>query len=113
MRLERGLELPLGAEHLAEPLLADRHLASQARVTLTQAGLLDDLPEEAAFLLFENLFLDGPPLPPLVESPQPEDLAYVIYTSGSTGRPKGVAMPHSVLVNLVQWNNTTSFAKFM
>ncbi|MCM3291594.1 amino acid adenylation domain-containing protein [Paenibacillus sp. MER 180] len=34
----------------------------------------------------------------------PEDLAYVIYTSGSTGKPKGIAMPHQVLVNLLEWH---------
>ncbi|MEJ2444811.1 MAG: amino acid adenylation domain-containing protein, partial [Exilibacterium sp.] len=32
-----------------------------------------------------------------------QHLAYVIFTSGSTGRPKAVAMPHTVLVNLIQW----------
>jgi amino acid adenylation domain-containing protein len=40
------------------------------------------------------------------------DLAYVIYTSGSTGNPKGVAMPHSALVNLINWQNKqTQFAE--
>ena len=28
---------------------------------------------------------------------------YIIFTSGSTGRPKGVVMPHSALVNLIDW----------
>ncbi len=37
-----------------------------------------------------------------------DNLAYVIYTSGSTGRPKGVSMPHRPLVNLIQWQNSTS-----
>jgi amino acid adenylation domain-containing protein len=36
------------------------------------------------------------------------DLAYVIYTSGSTGKPKGVAMPHTALVNLLQWQMARS-----
>lgn len=39
-----------------------------------------------------------------------EDLGYVIYTSGSTGRPKAVAMPHSALINLIQWQQTQSTA---
>jgi len=34
----------------------------------------------------------------------PEDLVYVIYTSGSSGRPKGTAMPHSSVVNLIEWH---------
>lgn len=33
-----------------------------------------------------------------------EDLAYIVYTSGSTGRPKGVKIPHSGLLNLIQWH---------
>jgi amino acid adenylation domain-containing protein len=38
----------------------------------------------------------------------PDDLAYLIYTSGSTGIPKGVVMNHRPLVNLLQWQATTS-----
>src|SRR6185312_7317155 len=34
-------------------------------------------------------------------------LAYVIYTSGSTGTPKGTAMPHSSVVNLIEWHRKT------
>ncbi|HEY9313894.1 MAG TPA: non-ribosomal peptide synthase/polyketide synthase [Williamsia sp.] len=34
---------------------------------------------------------------------RPENTAYVIYTSGSTGRPKGVAVPHSAVVNQLNW----------
>ncbi|MFC9996215.1 non-ribosomal peptide synthase/polyketide synthase [Nocardia sp. NPDC127526] len=33
--------------------------------------------------------------------------AYVIFTSGSTGAPKGVAVPHSAIVNQLQWLRTT------
>src|SRR5688572_27992622 len=35
-----------------------------------------------------------------------QSLAYVIFTSESTGRPKGVEVPHSALLNLVQWHNS-------
>lgn len=31
-------------------------------------------------------------------------LAYVIFTSGSDGHPKGVQVPHSALLNLVEWH---------
>lgn len=34
----------------------------------------------------------------------PENLVYVIYTSGSTGAPKATAMPHSAMVNLLEWH---------
>jgi amino acid adenylation domain-containing protein/thioester reductase-like protein len=37
----------------------------------------------------------------------PRNLVYVIYTSGSTGRPKGTAMPHSSIVNLIEWHRDT------
>ncbi|HLP88081.1 MAG TPA: amino acid adenylation domain-containing protein [Nostocaceae cyanobacterium] len=32
-----------------------------------------------------------------------QNLAYVIYTSGSTGKPKGTLIPHSGLVNYLNW----------
>ncbi|SEN56975.1 amino acid adenylation domain-containing protein [bacterium A37T11] len=37
-------------------------------------------------------------------------LAYVLYTSGSTGTPKGVCMGHKALINLLEWQKTTSVA---
>ncbi len=36
------------------------------------------------------------------------EIAYVIYTSGSTGSPKGIKMGHNSLINLIEWQNTTS-----
>ncbi|MFD4182859.1 amino acid adenylation domain-containing protein, partial [Rhodococcus sp. NPDC058514] len=34
---------------------------------------------------------------------RPTHPAYVIFTSGSTGKPKGVAVPHSAIVNQMEW----------
>lgn len=31
------------------------------------------------------------------------DLAIILYTSGSTGIPKGVRLPHSIILNRLQW----------
>jgi amino acid adenylation domain-containing protein len=33
----------------------------------------------------------------------PESLAYVMHTSGSSGQPKGVMIPHSAIVNRLDW----------
>ncbi|RSM89583.1 non-ribosomal peptide synthetase [Kibdelosporangium aridum] len=38
---------------------------------------------------------------------RPGNAAYVIYTSGSTGKPKGVVVPHSAIVNRLQWMQDT------
>lgn len=32
-----------------------------------------------------------------------KDLAIILYTSGSTGIPKGVRLPHSIILNRLQW----------
>ncbi|HYO14191.1 MAG TPA: amino acid adenylation domain-containing protein, partial [Thermoanaerobaculia bacterium] len=79
------------------------NLPGRPSVLLTQrslAGLLPQLPEEAA------LYLDDP-LEDRGGSPGPvpvglDNVAYVIYTSGSTGRPKGVVVPHRGVVNVVR-----------
>ena len=38
-----------------------------------------------------------------IDLARPENLAYMIYTSGSTGRPKGAMIPHSALMNYLQF----------
>lgn len=50
-------------------------------------------------------YISGPGAKPAIGRP-----AYILYTSGSTGKPKGVCMGHSALVNLLQWQQTTSGA---
>ncbi|MFG1951744.1 amino acid adenylation domain-containing protein [Micromonospora sp. NPDC048830] len=83
-------------------ILAD----SGASVVLTQAGLVDLLPELPEAVTVVRLDADRPavaahPAEPLPERTGPDDTAYLIYTSGSTGRPKGVVLPHRPVVNLL------------
>jgi surfactin family lipopeptide synthetase A len=81
-------------------MLAD----AQTPVLLTQARLLEGLPEHAAEVVC--LDRDWEQISQaVVANPRStvtlENLAYVIYTSGSTGTPKGVAVQHNSLVNYI------------
>jgi amino acid adenylation domain-containing protein len=75
-----------------------------APVLLTQARLLDSLPEHGV----QRLCLDTgweAVARESVDDPRggagSSSLAYVIYTSGSTGKPKGVAVTHQAIARLV------------
>ncbi|BAS60152.1 amino acid adenylation domain-containing protein (plasmid) [Leptolyngbya boryana NIES-2135] len=79
---------------------------TQAPVVLTQARLLDRLPDTSAQLVcldsaWETIERSSAENPP--SSLTPDHLAYVIYTSGSTGKPKGTLIPHRGLVNYLCW----------
>ncbi len=76
----------------------------QAVVLLTQAKLLEALPNHTAHVICVDANDDSITSQPetnLTPITQPEDLAYVIYTSGSTGQPKGVQIPHRAVVNFL------------
>lgn len=96
-----GACLPLDPDYPSERLaymLED----SQARVLLTQTGLLTSLgnakPEVVNFTSDWKILAGCSRENPTASS-DPESLAYVIYTSGSTGKPRGVMLPHRGLVN--------------
>ncbi|HEY0604277.1 MAG TPA: amino acid adenylation domain-containing protein, partial [Herpetosiphonaceae bacterium] len=98
-----GAYLPLDPAYPAERL---QYMLSHSRVAviLTQAGLVEKLPEHQAQVF--RLDADWTRLadqPSTNPSPVvlPDHLAYVIYTSGSTGRPKGVMVKQQGLINLV------------
>jgi polyketide synthase PksJ len=95
----------------------------QAKVLLTQAHLLDRVPETSAALA-TVIITDKPgaavaapaklrligaddvaamPASAPDDPARAEDLAYMIYTSGSTGQPKGVMIPHLGIVNFLEW----------
>ncbi|MHC5763140.1 amino acid adenylation domain-containing protein, partial [Nostoc sp.] len=83
---------------------------SQASVLLTQASLVDAIPQHKAYIICLDTDWH------LIEQQSPENLlcqlttdnlAYVIYTSGSTGKPKGVMIKHNSTVAMLDWANKT------
>ncbi|MGE0127956.1 MAG: amino acid adenylation domain-containing protein [Blastocatellales bacterium] len=97
--------VPLNAEYPRARLAAQLE-ESAAPVALTQAALIEKLPEFAG----EALCLDrdcelwaAEPEADLECVTKPEDAVYVIYTSGSTGTPKGVVVRHRGLVNYAHY----------
>jgi amino acid adenylation domain-containing protein len=98
-----GAYVPLDPEYPAERLTSMLD-DSQARVLISETGVIDRFSEPtASVLLFDEL----PELSTIVRSkrevvvPAPDDLAYVIYTSGSTGKPKGVQVTQRGLTNFL------------
>ena len=101
-----GAYLPLDPNYPRERLafmLAD----AGCPVLVTQAALLDRLPDDAARgASVVRLDADWPAIARQPDTAPPLDLdprhpAYVIYTSGSTGTPKGVVVEHASLANKV------------
>ncbi|CAH9420384.1 Siderophore biosynthesis non-ribosomal peptide synthetase modules, partial [Streptomyces globisporus] len=80
----------------ARPILVLTHTGTAGLWTEgTSVVHLDDAAVQGRLAGFESV---DP-----VAVPDPAHPAYVIYTSGSTGTPKGVAVPHSGVVNRLQW----------
>ena len=76
---------------------------SQVKVLVTQAKLVESIPEHQAQLvcldtdwekIAQNITSN------LENKSKPENLTYIIYTSGSTGKPKGVLVNHANVVRL-------------
>ena len=102
-----GAYLPLDPNYPRERLafmLAD----AGCPVLVTQAALLERLPDDAAPARRHVVRLDAD-WPAIARQPgtapaldlDPRHPAYVIYTSGSTGTPKGVVVEHASLANKV------------
>ncbi|MEA5582039.1 amino acid adenylation domain-containing protein [Nodularia harveyana UHCC-0300] len=103
-----GAYVPLDAAYPQERL-AYMLTDSQSAVLLTTTELVETLPETTAQIVcLDAVSLDNLPSSAPATGLKPDNLAYVIYTSGSTGTPKGVAMPHRALVNLMQWQISSS-----
>jgi amino acid adenylation domain-containing protein len=76
---------------------------SQVKVLVTQAKLVESIPEHQAQLIcldteWEKIAQNIPSNPE--SGVKPDNLTYIIYTSGSTGKPKGVLVNHANVVRL-------------
>jgi amino acid adenylation domain-containing protein len=100
-----GAYVPLDPEYPRERL-AFMLNDSRPRVLLTQAHLVEVLPEYDCQVVFIEATGAGcttkNPGAPVTS----ENLAYVIYTSGSTGQPKGVCIEHRQAATLIKWGLT-------
>ncbi|MFC1712466.1 amino acid adenylation domain-containing protein [Candidatus Poribacteria bacterium] len=77
---------------------------SQVSVLLSQAELLDELPEhkiQVICLDSEWEAIERESEENLICEAVPENLAYVMYTSGSTGKPKGTEICHHGVTRLL------------
>ncbi|HEX5870585.1 MAG TPA: amino acid adenylation domain-containing protein, partial [Longimicrobium sp.] len=99
-----GAYVPLDPAYPRERL---GYMLEDAGVTLviTESGLADRLPQDAATLLLDRE--RGAVAAESAAAPEsgagPENLSHVIFTSGSTGRPKGVMIRHGSVVVLLHW----------
>ncbi|MET7329824.1 amino acid adenylation domain-containing protein [Nonomuraea sp. NPDC005650] len=79
---------------------------AQARLIVTKAKFAAQLPKgDWRVLCTDTRAADilRHPAHDLSPLSTPDNLAYVMYTSGSTGQPKGVQVPHSGVVNYLNW----------
>ncbi|MBF6330374.1 amino acid adenylation domain-containing protein [Nocardia transvalensis] len=76
---------------------------ARAEVIVTQAALLEWLPESSATpICVDSDTTDAEDT--AIDAAAGERLAYLMYTSGSSGRPKGVEVEHVALANRLAWD---------
>jgi amino acid adenylation domain-containing protein/FkbH-like protein len=80
-------------------LLTQARLKERLQFAAAECVALDAQAREIASFSEENLS-------PAELGLTAQDAVYVIYTSGSTGQPKGTIMPHSAMVNLIEWHRS-------
>ena len=98
-----GAYLPLDPSYPQERL-AYMLTDARAPVLVTQAGLVEQLPEHDACVV--QLDADWAeiatrPMDAPASGAKPGNIAYLLYTSGSTGRPKGVLVEHCRVANYI------------
>ncbi|KAG5343224.1 ACVS synthase, partial [Acromyrmex heyeri] len=96
--------LPLDAEF---PMSRMKHILEEAKplIVLIEEGADLSIYEEALIVTYEKLLKDTRQEQEntLQTKEGSNQLAIVLYTSGSTGVPKGVLIPHTTLLNRLQW----------
>uniref|UniRef100_A0A7V2ZI69 Amino acid adenylation domain-containing protein n=1 Tax=Ignavibacterium album TaxID=591197 RepID=A0A7V2ZI69_9BACT len=101
-----GTCFPIDTNYPADRIL---FMVNDARpgVILSSKNSLNKIPDvNIEIVQVENIPLSRAPIE--LNLPEDEDLLYLIYTSGSTGKPKGIKMPHRVIANLIDWQNSQS-----
>ncbi|HYJ21604.1 MAG TPA: AMP-binding protein [Solirubrobacterales bacterium] len=97
--------VPLNRAHRGE-ILADMIARTGARVLVTDAAGLADLPDLSATAI-EVVLTDWEEVraldPAQPDAPRPGDLAELMYTSGTTGRSKAVELSHNQLCRGAGW----------
>ncbi|WP_231387245.1 non-ribosomal peptide synthase/polyketide synthase [Nocardia sp. BMG111209] len=102
-----GAYVPLDPDHPADRITAV--LATARPVCVLRSGDVAAVHDSSgADLRVDRLDLSGYSAAPIRDSDRlaplrPANTAYLVFTSGSTGTPKGVAIPHSAVVNQLQW----------
>jgi carnitine-CoA ligase len=97
--------LPLNRAHRGV-ILADMIARSRARVLVTDAEGLADLPDlsdSPVELVLSSWEQVGALEPAVPAAPRPGDLAELMYTSGTTGRAKAVELSHNQLCRGAGW----------
>ncbi|EGI63523.1 PREDICTED: N-(5-amino-5-carboxypentanoyl)-L-cysteinyl-D-valine synthase isoform X1 [Acromyrmex echinatior] len=96
--------LPLDAEF---PMSRVKHILEEAKplIVLIEEGADLSIYEGALIVTYEKLLKDTRQEQEnaLQTKEGSNQLAIVLYTSGSTGVPKGVLIPHTTLLNRLQW----------
>ncbi len=103
-----GAYVPLDPSYPQNRIALILHDA-EARYIVTEASLLDSLPDTNAQLICVDRDAGEIAVQPTENpaiNPCSGRLAYVIYTSGSTGKPKGVMISHASLVDFVKLSGT-------
>ncbi|WP_067716331.1 non-ribosomal peptide synthetase [Nocardia yamanashiensis] len=107
-----GAYVPIDPDHPADRITYILETARPALILTTAADGASPVSGDVPVIEVDRVDLSGFSAASIVDAERIRPLrgdhaAYVIFTSGSTGLPKGVTVPHSAIVNQLQWLRTT------